>query len=653
MTDPLRSAIESALGCQYDILRPLGRGGMGVVYLARERSLERLVAIKVLLPASFSTAGSRERFQREARTVAALAHPNIVPLYTFGEVDDIGYYVMGYVRGDSAAERLRLEGRLSHGEARRIVAELADALDYAHRHGVVHRDIKPANVLIDDESGRPMLADFGIAKMPSTGESLTATGAAIGTPGYMSPEQAVGAREIDGRSDIYSLGVLAYAMIAGREPFVGENAQQIMFKHVMEEPPLLRSFAAGVPEDLESAVMRCLSKDVNDRWQDARSLMTALGHELGEDASTPQELRDMPGFGSWAVVWALAWSAIAIVNRDAPLTAVICALFALIVPAGFLLHVASMQRKGLRVMQIVRVSFWPPKWWGMWWPRALRRPGDLWMRLPLAARAARLLLSAFLIAVPLAIILDRRSVWELAGGAPVRAIALAVLVLFTTGTAAVLIAVIRWAHVRGLPAREIVRLLCGPTTVSASWMSPTMARLLVAAPAATEHVVVAAAPDSPHECVRAVARIAQSLTGSAREVGTLAATTARQLLGEIDILDAEIGALARDGDPEEIPRLEQRLAGIAATNVSETVEQAQMRRLVAEQLELLRLMSTRLDVATRRRAHLAQIQRAIWSELSKLSAAAPSAGAESQAIYARVRDLCAGLEERPTPVASE
>jgi len=241
MDDLLREALGSALGCQYDVLRLLGRGAMGAVYLARERSLERLVAIKVLPPSAFTTPESRERFRREARIAARLAHPHILPLHTFGQVGELDYYVMGYVHGESLAKTLEVQGALPANEARRILRELADALDFAHRHGVIHRDIKPANVLIEDESGRALLADFGVAKNRESDDGLTYTGVALGTPLYMSPEQAAGSRDVDGRSDIYSLGVLAYTMLAGREPFSAVSVQEIVYKHLTEPPPLLRT----------------------------------------------------------------------------------------------------------------------------------------------------------------------------------------------------------------------------------------------------------------------------------------------------------------------------------------------------------------------------------------------------------------------------
>jgi serine/threonine protein kinase len=194
MPDSLRVSLEAALGSQYSIQRLLGRGGMAAVYLATERSLERSVAIKVLAPEMSATVDSTERFRREARIAARLAHPNIVPLYAFGEVDGLWYYVMGHVRGGSLAERLSFEGTLPWEAVSRVVAEIADALDYAHRQGVIHRDIKPANVLLEDESGRAMLTDFGIARNVDTRDRLTITGLLVGTPHYMTPDQAMGAR---------------------------------------------------------------------------------------------------------------------------------------------------------------------------------------------------------------------------------------------------------------------------------------------------------------------------------------------------------------------------------------------------------------------------------------------------------------------------
>jgi len=211
-------ALGDALGPNFQVVRLLGRGGMGSVYLARDLVLDRLVAVKVRTLDSASQGETRERFRREARTAARLAHPHIVPLHAFGETERLAYFVMGYVRGESLGARLRREGRLPADEARRILAEIADALDYGHRNGVVHRDVKPDNILIDDESGRSLLADFGVARTEAASTTLTGEGVIIGTPTHLSPEQASGQGPPDGRSDLYALGVTAYQMLSGRLP---------------------------------------------------------------------------------------------------------------------------------------------------------------------------------------------------------------------------------------------------------------------------------------------------------------------------------------------------------------------------------------------------------------------------------------------------
>src|SRR5437868_8513858 len=208
MADPLRERFAAAIQEQYALEDEIGRGGMSIVYRARDLRLNRQVAIKMLPPDLAYDPAVRMRFTREAQTSAHLTHPHIVPIHDVGERDGIAFFVMAYVPGGSLASLLGREPRQPIGEVRRLLCEIADALAYAHQRGVVHRDIKPDNILLDD-AGRAMVTDFGIARAMEAGTRLTATGNAVGTPAYMSPEQAVGERAIDGRSDIYSLGVLA------------------------------------------------------------------------------------------------------------------------------------------------------------------------------------------------------------------------------------------------------------------------------------------------------------------------------------------------------------------------------------------------------------------------------------------------------------
>ncbi len=260
--DELRAHVERALTAHYELDCEIGRGGMGIVYRARDKRLKRQVAIKLLPPELAFRSEIKSRFLREAETAAQLSHPNIVPIYTVDEQEQLVFFVMAYISGDNLAKRLHERGVLTTDETRRVLREVADALSYAHDRGVVHRDIKPDNILLDAVSGRPMVTDFGIARaMDSTGDSrLTATGMAIGTPAYMSPEQAAGEREIDGRSDIYSLGILGYQMLVGEPPFAAGSTPAMLVKHISERPIPVQQRRADVPVDLARSVMMMLSE---------------------------------------------------------------------------------------------------------------------------------------------------------------------------------------------------------------------------------------------------------------------------------------------------------------------------------------------------------------------------------------------------------
>ena len=288
MSDSLQERVVAALGDQYDIECEIGRGGMSVVYRARDRRLDRLVAIKALPPELAYDPAIRTRFTREARTSAQLAHAHIVPIHDVGERDGIAYFVMSLVHGGSLANVLAREPRLPIMRVRTILAELADALAFAHLRGVIHRDVKPDNVLLDDDTGRSMVTDFGIARAIEAGTRLTITGNAVGTPTYMSPEQAMGEREIDGRSDIYSLGVLGYQMLTGRLPFEASNSMALLLKHVSEAPRPIAELRPDAPLALRDAMERAMMKQPEDRWPTATSLRDAI---LSTDAAPSSSWR--------------------------------------------------------------------------------------------------------------------------------------------------------------------------------------------------------------------------------------------------------------------------------------------------------------------------------------------------------------------------
>ena len=276
--DELRAHVQRALAAHYELDCEIGRGGMGIVYRAKDRRLKRHVAIKLLPPELAFRSEIKSRFLREAETAAQLSHPNIVPIYTVDEVEQLVFFVMAYISGDNLAKRLHERGVLTVEETRKVLREVADALAYAHDRGVVHRDIKPDNILLDAITGRPMVTDFGIARaMDSTGDSrLTATGMAIGTPAYMSPEQAAGEREIDGRSDLYSLGILGYQMLTGEPPFSAGSTPAMLVKHISERPVPVDQRRADVPIDLGRSVMMLLEKDPANRFPSAAALVAAL-----------------------------------------------------------------------------------------------------------------------------------------------------------------------------------------------------------------------------------------------------------------------------------------------------------------------------------------------------------------------------------------
>ncbi len=292
-------SLQTSLAGQYSLERELGRGGMGIVYLARDVSLDRLVAIKVLPPELAARRERRERFVREARTAAQLSHPHIVPIHHVGEANETVFFVMSYVEGETLGHRLRSRGALPVHQAVRIVREVAWALAYAHLRGIVHRDVKPDNVLLERDSGRALIMDFGIASAASDDPALDDI-ERFGTAQYVSPEQAAGA-SIDGRSDVYSLGVVAWQAIAGEPPFSG-SPLELLEQHLRTPAPPLVTRAPAVPHAVARAIERCLEKDPNRRWTTAESLADALGSAGEAPKELPAPLRVWVAKGEFPIL---------------------------------------------------------------------------------------------------------------------------------------------------------------------------------------------------------------------------------------------------------------------------------------------------------------------------------------------------------------
>src|SRR6266704_403286 len=289
---------EAALG-EYEVLAELGHGGMATVYLAHDLALDRKVAIKVLAPALLLMGeGMVERFKREARTAAALSHPHIIPIYAVKESQDVLYFVMKYVRGRALDAVIRDVGPLPIAMVQAILAQVSDALGYAHRHGVIHRDVKSANIMLD-EDGWAVVTDFGIAKVVQA-EGLTLTGVTVGTPTYMSPEQC-DMREVTGGSDQYSLGVVAYEMLTGHLPFKGDSTMSVMYAHFNEPPRPVTELRPDCPPNLGAGVMRMLEKEPSRRWPSMDDVVAVCGRpSLRHDDPVRREMITLAKAGASA-----------------------------------------------------------------------------------------------------------------------------------------------------------------------------------------------------------------------------------------------------------------------------------------------------------------------------------------------------------------
>ncbi|HUQ20845.1 MAG TPA: serine/threonine-protein kinase [Gemmatimonadaceae bacterium] len=607
----LRSALEKVLGHQYEIVRQLGRGGMGTVYLAKERALERFVAIKVLRPDLAIAEGHRERFRREARIAARLSHPGILSLHSFGEIDNLWYFVMSYVRGETLAERIQREGVLQWGEAHRIFLEVVAALETAHKNGVIHRDIKPANILLDAESGRAILADFGISKMTGLAESLTATGAIMGTPVFMSPEQLSGAPDIDERSDIYSLGSVVYLMLTGRPPFGESTTSSTIYRRLVDDATPADQIESSIPATLSAIVHKCLAREREDRWTNVTALKAALESLVNIDRM-PDVVRDIRSFAPYALLWTAAFVGFAFFGAHSASERILLLVAAVIAPIGLTLHVYNTVGGEMHFSDIAQAAAFPPAWWTMWWPYSLRRPNDVWGRLPRMSKAIRIVISASVPALFL-LILVREGVNVPAMPDSGMWVDVAEWALLAVAAIAVIIGLL-WARRAGLPIDRSLHVLLGATLTSPRWEDARVKRLL--APASGK--VRAPEGDTPSDYLRAIRATIALVAPGDGNLALRTTSTAELLVRTINERDLELQRVSREAGPEEESRLTVRLQSLEGAGAS-SQEAVELRQLVQHELELVRRMQTRREVLVDDRGRLMEMLKALWNVVRQAS----------------------------------
>ena len=671
-SDPLREALKLALGRQYEVARLLGKGGMGAVYLATEAALEREVAIKVLPPDRGATQDSRDRFRREARTAAKLSHPNIVPLHTFGDVDGTLYFVMGYVKGESLAARLKREGRLPVEESRRILIEIADALDYAHKLGVIHRDIKPDNVLIEEGTGRALLTDFGVAKALGAGQTMTEVGSVLGTPHYMSPEQAQGKADIDHRSDLYSLGVMGYAMLAGRLPFEGGTPSDVMAQHITKEPPSLKSLAPDTPVDIASALTRSLAKNPKDRWPDARGLKAAISES--NDAPVPAPLlpiwRGTQALAVGGYCTALVWvNAVMTPESTDPLASRLAidalprltlglTMIGMAGLAGAAFEARKLSHSWVEILHAARLK---PAWWLGWYPAHWRARADVWDRLPIELRRARSLLGwgaiVMMVWLPsfLLISINANNFYRTTGRETVLVKLDRVLKAnrwIRGGVAATPLALVapgffflwRWKRrwTRSRIAKDLAEAAIGMDTANrAFWSRPEIAPILL--PPGSVSRSSSKPPASAQEMGAAISAAFAGVGGELAGFSVKARDAARELAQAVAALDHQIGALVSAVDPAETKRLADRLGALGPDRGPSDINR-EVREILLRQLEAVRVIESRIEEARSRRTQRFELLKTLWLQAVELRAAANDAPSASHPTD-RLRRLLAQIDQ--------
>ncbi|MEO8501641.1 MAG: serine/threonine-protein kinase, partial [Vicinamibacteria bacterium] len=634
----------------------------------------------VLPPDRGATQDSRDRFRREARTAAKLSHPNIVPLYTFGDVDGTLYFVMGYVKGESLAARLKREGRLRVEDARRILIEIAEALDYAHKLGIVHRDIKPDNVLIEEGTERAMLMDFGVAKALGAGQTMTELGSVLGTPQYMSPEQAQGKSDIDHRSDLYSLGVMGYAMLAGRLPFEGPTPGDVMVQHITKEAPALKSIAPEVPPEIATALTRTLAKDPNQRWPDARTFKEAItlkdGDEIPEEMAELRRDTQFVGFGFYLSALIAFRSTTLLPEPDGvPIPWGVAYFFTGIMTLAWLNSMRLHRREGRSWDEILAFAFSKPSWWVGWYPRRLRLRGDVWRRLPTDLRRARAALWALIVAW---VLLMPANFIYLSGTDSYRRTGLknpgqiffdhlpkGFGMLVVVGALAALGVVVvafvsagRWGRSDAVAKRSrhlTNAMFLRDTAHRTFWSKPEVSELL--RPRSEDGSRGGAGPKSARDLVAAIATGVSSLGGESRTLGARAREVASDLALAIERLDREVTSLAGAADAAEVGRLAAKLAALGAPSADEGVAKGQMRDMFQKQLDLLRGFESRLEELKAKRARRLELLRRLWLQAIELPATVNDAPGTSGAAD-RIRTLCAEIAGQlggisPHPQATE
>jgi hypothetical protein len=649
--------LAAELARQYDVVRLLGAGGMGSVWLARERSLDRQVAIKVLGGENVLTSTTRDRFRREAKIAARLLHPNIVPLFAFGETPDALWFAMGYVEGEPLAARLDREGRLPRAAAIRILSEISDALAFAHREGVVHRDVKPENILLDARSGRAMLADFGIARLAdAAGTTVTQAGMAVGTPSYMSPEQAIGSSDVDGRADIYSLGIVGYRMLLGRLPFSG-GAQQLMAQHATAKPADLGLAVPASERKLAEVIMCAIEKDPKARWGRAEDLRDELQTLSREGSDLPEGLQRVEMlltkflaadvailaiFYLWGV-WDPRGTA-EFGERPSGIWILLASNLAFLPAMALAWAIPTFRKFGWR--DTLRAMLHPPKAWVHWWPRPLRRADDIWDRLPKPLRRLRNVIDG----VATYLILDITLFLLVAttGGGAYGDWFFSVMQKFEGiglwfhGAVRGLLPVVwvgyeflRAKKKLGINFRDLTQLLKTPHLADdPGWNKPKFARLLGAE---TESHAVRAS-QSPEDIVRVIGPLTSRLVRSGILPDDESVRVAESVLAAIGALEGEIARLHQDLDPVEVEKLDRRLAALTSSE-----EDDELRKLIEGQQAMLQRLEQRRQEKEARRDRLRDQLVSLYMQLLELDGRLTRGAAADPELTSRVRALTTEL----------